>query len=448
MSSLNLFLPFQKLSLLSLKHLQMKKIFTTAAFFSAGAMLFAQNIAINTDGTTAETGVMLDVKGATAKATTANSTLFQIKSNNTSTNELKMRLILHSDATGVSSRYGWIDVADYTAGTPTYVNLAVQPYGGFVGIGGQITAPLSPLDVTLAGGGDYKYLVYVHGSNPGLAIHNTNDAITTGLYKFYCSGLALHVYQNTAAAGDFTTNLPIMTWANGGNVGINQQNPAEKLEVNTGNIFINSASNQFIRWNSAGFAPPSLTTRSGGTKIVLWPQVSATEVDYAMGIDAATLWHSVPGNTSTYSHKFYGGTAELMRIRGDGNVGIGTPTPNSILQVRTFPVDLGSFPSTTTGVFFKSQNNNGGSAPAAPEAVMTLAREGISGQAYANFADFKICRYTNVGVEARTRLDLGLTQGNGDAPTTNVMTWRGEGGGGTGTTNPDPTLALDIETTK
>ena len=36
-----------------------------------GMRAFAQNVGINTDGTSAETGVMLDVKGPTDKTTTA-----------------------------------------------------------------------------------------------------------------------------------------------------------------------------------------------------------------------------------------------------------------------------------------------------------------------------------------------------------------------------------------
>jgi len=115
-----------------------------------------------------------------------------------------------------------------------------------------------------------------------------------------------------------------------GNVGIGTTTPTEKLEINTGNIFLNSISGQFIRWNAAGIAPPSFNTRSAGTKLVLYPQIGLTESDYAIGIDHFTLWQGVPGNNASYSHKFYGGTTPLMTIRGDGNVGIGTVSPSNI----------------------------------------------------------------------------------------------------------------------
>ena len=77
-----------------------------------------------------------------------------------------------------------------------------------------------------------------------------------------------------------------------------------------------STSNQIL-YNTAGVAAPSVTTRSAGTKVVWYPQVSGTEVDYATGIESFTLWQSIPGNTSSYQHRFYGGTQRLLDIRGD-----------------------------------------------------------------------------------------------------------------------------------
>ncbi len=100
-------------------------------------------------------------------------------------------------------------------------------------------------------------------------------------------------------------------------------------------LALNNGTSNLIAFSGAGVAPPSTPARSAGTKIVLYPQVGAGpgDVDYAVGIDGNTFWHSVPNSTSAYAHKFYGGTAELMRIRGDGFVGVGTGSPAQRLDV-------------------------------------------------------------------------------------------------------------------
>ena len=119
-----------------------------------------------------------------------------------------------------------------------------------------------------------------------------------------------------------------------GNVGIGTSTPAEKIEINSGNIFLNSTAEQSIRWSAASYAPPSFINRSVGTKLVLFPAVGGAGImDYAIGIDAYTLWQAIPQNNAIFSHKFYGGTTPLMTIRGDGNVGIGTVNPAYTLDV-------------------------------------------------------------------------------------------------------------------
>ena len=72
------------------------------AIGTLASSLFSQNIGINTDGSAAESGVLLDLKAPTPINTTTTQTVFQIKSNNTSANELKIRLVLGTHATAGS----------------------------------------------------------------------------------------------------------------------------------------------------------------------------------------------------------------------------------------------------------------------------------------------------------------------------------------------------------
>jgi len=105
-----------------------------------------------------------------------------------------------------------------------------------------------------------------------------------------------------------------------GNIGIYSTAPSEKLEIGgtSSKIYMNSATSNMILFNSSGINAPTYTTRSNGTKIVFYPEISGSSVDYAMGIESGTLWYSVPIASTTYAHKFYAGTTEIMKIRGDG----------------------------------------------------------------------------------------------------------------------------------
>lgn len=75
-----------------------------------------------------------------------------------------------------------------------------------------------------------------------------------------------------------------------------------------------------IDWPAVGYAPPSLTTRSSGTKLTLYPALSTTSVDYALGINGGVLWSSIPAANTSYSFKWYGGESEIASLSGDGKL--------------------------------------------------------------------------------------------------------------------------------
>jgi Chaperone of endosialidase len=67
-----------------------------------------------------------------------------------------------------------------------------------------------------------------------------------------------------------------------------------------------------IHFAQGGSAAPSFTTRSAGTKIVLYPEVGSSASDYALGMESNAMWSSV-SNTSG-SFKWYAGTTLLMQL--------------------------------------------------------------------------------------------------------------------------------------
>ena len=113
----------------------------------------------------------------------------------------------------------------------------------------------------------------------------------------------LHVVGDTIVTGVSTASRFVTTLAN-------------NTATGGGQIFLNGATGNRIDFNSNGYAAPSFAPRSIGTKIVLDPNVSASAVDYAFGIEPSTLWSSVP-NSST-SFKWYAGTTNVSTLTGGG----------------------------------------------------------------------------------------------------------------------------------
>jgi hypothetical protein len=76
---------------------------------------------------------------------------------------------------------------------------------------------------------------------------------------------------------------------------------------------------QRINWQGSGVAAPQFSSSSVGTKLLLYPAVGGSSSDYAIGIDSATIWNSVPLNDVNYFFKWYGGTTNIASLTGTGN---------------------------------------------------------------------------------------------------------------------------------
>jgi hypothetical protein len=87
----------------------------------------------------------------------------------------------------------------------------------------------------------------------------------------------------------------------------------------TGQIFLNGVTSNRIDWAAVGTGAPAFTTRSDGTKIVLYPSLTGATTDYALGVDAATLWTSVPEAGDSFNFKWYGATTLAANLSGAGN---------------------------------------------------------------------------------------------------------------------------------
>jgi len=112
-----------------------------------------------------------------------------------------------------------------------------------------------------------------------------------------------------------------------------------------GQIYLNGATGNRIDFNTSGVNAPTFTTRSVGTRIVLYPDLSASTTDFAFGIESYTLWSSVPQNTHQF--KWYAGTTNIATLSGTG-----------VLTATTFSGALsGNATTATTANALATANN-------------------------------------------------------------------------------------------
>jgi hypothetical protein len=116
-----------------------------------------------------------------------------------------------------------------------------------------------------------------------------------------------------------------------------------------GQIYLNGATGNRIDFNNNGVAAPTITTRSAGTKIVLYPNVGGSTVDYALGIDNGTLWYTIPSAQNTRQHRWYAGTTQLADLKGSGELVIGSTSLTGTATQR-LQVAGGAYISSSVGI--------------------------------------------------------------------------------------------------
>jgi hypothetical protein len=125
------------------------------------------------------------------------------------------------------------------------------------------------------------------------------------------------VRVDSARVADSATDSTKLPLAGGTMTGQIISTLANSTTTGGGQIYLNGATGNRIDWNSNGVAAPAFTTRSAGTKLVLFPGVGASSADYGIGIESGGIWFgtsTVAGN----QFRWYGGTTVAATLTGAG----------------------------------------------------------------------------------------------------------------------------------
>ena len=201
----------------------------------------------------------------------------------------------------------------------------------------------------LSGKSGYTYL----GTNGDGGTRYANSSFDE--FCYYNRALAQNEITMLATSRSINTNKNIYTDGNlliGGNVGIGTTTPGSALS------FGQPVVNKIITLYEAGASDP----------------VSSATNFYGFGINAGLLRYQV---TTGSNHVWYEGGTERMRILSGGNVGIGTASPVTRLDVWTGTARSGTAPSSYGAIYATADGGGGITYPPIAEFRHSNQSQGI-----------------------------------------------------------------------
>jgi hypothetical protein len=114
------------------------------------------------------------------------------------------------------------------------------------------------------------------------------------------------VYNARTVAAATIVTRPLFDWRN---------NNVSMLQL----IPLNSGANACLTWGTQLVASPTFTTRTLGTRVVLYNSIGASSTDFAIGIEANGIWFGVHAVGSSEQFRWYAGTTEILKINGLGD---------------------------------------------------------------------------------------------------------------------------------
>jgi len=242
----------------------------------------------------------------------------------------------------------------------------------------------------------YNYQAQVNG-----AIYSYSSAQDRGIviYPIQSTPNIQGVIPSSGNVGNIALN------ASGGNVGIGTTSPGEKLEIYGSAVA------------TSNFTALKLTNGSdGGLKILFANAVSSELASIVAGVTSAGA--GTDDGTLIFSTATNAVSSERMRITSGGNVGIGTTSPNTNLEV---------YQTGTAGNNYVEGTVKVGGSTSSLGAALSYASQ--------NSGYVSISNLNNSG-GANSRINFGFGAVTSGSPANTIMTINQSGNVGIGTTSP------------
>ena len=253
----------------------------------------------------------------------------------------------------------------------------------------------------------YAETVGANGANSLTALDNGNVGIgnTTPSEKLHVTGNAL-----VSGTGSFTGAL-----STGSNLSVTGTAAVTGTSTFTGASTFNGS----VRIASSGTTPMSFGSWLG-TKISLWDNLGDSTTIYGFGIQSNTLQVFTPGagNDIALGYGPSASMTETMRVKGNGNVGIGTSSPAQKLSVNGDTLTTGTAYLLDTNHSIRAISNSGVaiSANGATDGIILKTTTGNVGIGTTN---------PSQKLEVNGTVKATTFTGNGTIPIGGIIMWNG-----------------------
>ncbi|MGF6845040.1 hypothetical protein QFZ51_000275 [Chitinophaga sp. W3I9] len=155
-------------------------------------------------------------------------------------------------------------------------------------------------------------------------INTNNSAGALSIFAGAASVNSLRGAEIDLRGGGYSTTPGEMSFHTG--IGGGGTSQPERMRINANGLvtmgyglLLNNATSNNISFNAVGLAGPSFTTRSIGSKVILWNSpLNATTSGWDIGMENSHMWFGIPAALNTQGFKFYGGITQIGRIDGMG----------------------------------------------------------------------------------------------------------------------------------
>ena len=130
----------------------------------------------------------------------------------------------------------------------------------------------------------------------------------------------------TASTGTSGANVPLMN-------GTNTWSGAQSFS--SGAVSLSNGTSNNLMFGAVGLGDPTVTSRSTGTKVVLYPAISGTSVDYAIGVTNNKLWTSAASAASSFAWFLGASSVASLDTNGLTLAGALAATGNLVINPAT-----------------------------------------------------------------------------------------------------------------